>query len=112
MAEDFRGDDSSDRLKSALVADCAREEETALYTATSFLIWLRWLRVILQGEFRRARLVWSHKPSHAFEAETRPLFKKINDLRHLSLTPPELCYTLARRKIKAGHYNFDSDETQ
>jgi hypothetical protein len=66
----------------------------------------------LQGEFRRARLVLSHKSFREYETEARPLFKKMNELRQLSLTPPEVCFRLARRKIKAGHYNFDAAETQ
>jgi hypothetical protein len=182
MAEAFRDNDPSDcqisPANSSLVTECAREEENALYTSTTLMIWLRWLRVIrallwtggaagsiiaashilqsgdsgskllaagcalagvllpavgrslgldssikeygraaagfknLQGEFRRARLIWSHRPFREFEAVARPLFKKMNDGRQLSLTPPEICFRLARRKIKAGHYIHDADEPQ
>ena len=144
MAEDLRRDDPADgdltQAKAALVAECAREEENALYTSTNFFIWLRFLKAVrallwalaalgsalaashilrgapdmkllmaaaalagvllpglgralrldaairdytdaaarfknLQGEFRRAHLVWSNKPFADFEAEARKLFK-------------------------------------
>ena len=163
------------RAKTALIAECAREEENALYTSTNFFIWLRFLKAMravlwagaalgsalaashilrgssdmkllmaaaalagvllpalgralrldatireyvdaagkfknLQGEFRRARLVWSKKSFSEFETEARKLFKAMNDARKPSLTPPEWCFGLARRKIKSGHYTHDSDE--
>ena len=180
MAKDIRIDDAFESgfrldMKEALVAECAREEENALYTSTTFYIWLRGLRFIraslwvlaafasalaashilrgdpgmklfmaaaamagvllpgilralkldadirtyadaagrlknLQGEFRRARLVWSMKDDREFEDEARKLFKAMNDVRKLSLTPPDLCFQLARRKIKKGDYAHDSDE--
>jgi hypothetical protein len=156
--------------------ECAREEENALYTSTSFFVWLRCLKGVrgllwvgaalgsllaasqilrgnpelkiwmagaallavalpaigravhidtmirdysnaaaafknLQGEFRRARLVWSNEPWTDFRVEGRRLFKSMNDARKPSLTPPEWCFYLARRKIKAGHYDHDADGT-
>jgi hypothetical protein len=181
VAEDIRHDDPVDgdltQAKAALVAECAREEENALYTSTIFFIWLRFLKAVrallwagaalgsalaashilrgapdmkllmaaaalagvllpgigralrleaairdytdaagrfknLQGEFRRARLVWSNKPFAEFDAEARKLFKAMNDARKPSLTPPEWCFRLARRKINAGHYVHDADETK
>src|SRR5262249_20614426 len=54
----------------------------------------------LQGEFRRARLVWSNEPWLEFKTETRKLLKAMNDARKPSLTPPDWCFQLARRKIK------------
>jgi hypothetical protein len=63
----------------------------------------------LQGEFRRARLVWSHKAPEEFEQEARKLFKAMNETRKPSLTPPEICRWLASRKIKAGHYAHEAD---
>ena len=178
MAEDIRHDDpDNDQLNAgrvALVRECVREEESCLYTSTSFLIWLRGLRWMrgalwmgavvasavaashilrgdpsyrilmaaaalaavilpgigralrvdaairdyaaaaadfknLQGEFRRAARVWSQKPLSEFEAEARKLFRAMNDARNPSLTPPEFCFRLARRKIKQGHYQYDED---
>ena len=160
-------------MKDALISECAKEEENALYTSTNFFIWLRILKGVraalwiggavgsifaashilrgvgdgkivmaafalagvllpgigkaikidsmirdyseaaakfknLQGEFRRARLVWSHKPLADFEDEARRLFKTMNEARKPSLTPPEWCFKLAQRKIKAGHYDHDA----
>ncbi len=49
MAEDLRHDDTVDGLRNAhaaLIAECEREEESCLYTSTSFYIWLRMLKVI------------------------------------------------------------------
>ena len=49
MAEDLRHDDTVDGLRSAhaaLIVECAREEESCLYTSTSFYIWLRTLKVV------------------------------------------------------------------
>lgn len=63
----------------------------------------------LQNEFRRAAEVWSHKTMADFESEARKLFKQMNEARKPSLTPPEWCFWLARRKIKAGHYQHDVD---
>jgi hypothetical protein len=161
--------------KAALIAECAREEENALYTSTNFFIWLRFLKGLrgalwvgaglcsviaasqlvrgspdlkvwaaaaalaaaalpgigralqidamirdyasaagvmknLQGEFRRARLVWSNEPWPEFKAEARKLLKAMNDARKPSLTPPEWCFRLARRKVRASHYKHDADE--
>jgi hypothetical protein len=147
--------------KAALIAECAREEENALYTSTNFFIWLRFLRaaraalwvaaglcsvvaasqlvqsnpglkiwaagaalaaVGLPGigralqidamirDFRRARLVWSNEPWPEFKAHAQKLLKAMNEARRPSLTPPEWCFRLAQRKIKAGHYTHDADE--
>lgn len=50
MAEDLRNSDSSARLAeeptSAIVAECRRQEESCLYTSTTFYIWLRQARVL------------------------------------------------------------------
>jgi hypothetical protein len=177
MAEDLRADDPAEgigHMKDQLIAECAREEENALWTSTTFYIWLRFLKTVraalwvaaaicsslaashilrgdpdmkfimalaalaavifpaigralrldaaihayeeaagklknLQGEFRRARLVWLNKPADEFEKEARKLFKGMNEVRKPSLTPPEWCFRLASRKIKAGHYEHDTD---
>jgi hypothetical protein len=164
-------------MKDELVAECAREEENALWTSTTFFIWLRFLKGVrallwvgaavcstlaashilrgdpdmkfvmaiaalagvilpaigralrldatirayedaagklknLQGEFRRARLVWSNQPLDEFSKEARKLFKDMNEVRKPSLTPPEWCFRLAGRKVKAGHYTHDADAPQ
>lgn len=50
MAEDIRHDDPADAgliaAKAALIAECEREEESCLYTSTSFFIWLRALKTV------------------------------------------------------------------
>lgn len=58
----------------------------------------------LQGEFRRLANVWSHKELPMFEQEARRAFAAMNEARKPSLTPPEVCFRLARWKIKRGHY--------
>ena len=48
MARDFRHDDPADAAliaaRAALIEECQREEESCLYTSTSFYIWLRALK--------------------------------------------------------------------
>jgi len=177
VAEDLRPDDSDgDDLtvtRDALIWECRDEEESCLFTSTSFFIWLRWLKIVrallwaggaigsliaashilkgddehrfvialaalagvllpglvkalrldaairdytkaagafktLQGEFRRLAAVWSHKELPRFEQEARRAFIAMNEARKPSLTPPEICFRLARRKIRKGHYTPDS----
>jgi hypothetical protein len=64
----------------------------------------------LQGELRRAAQVWSLKPFSQFDHEGERLFKAMAEARKPSLTPPEIIFRLARRKIKKGHYSYDVDE--
>jgi hypothetical protein len=176
VAEDLRQYDPSGSLTStrdALIAECRDEEESCLYTSTTFLIWLRWLKTArsllwaggaigsllaasqilkgsdehrllvaaaalagvllpglvkalrldaairgytraagqfknLQGEFRRLAAVWSRKELPEFEQQARRAFVAMNEARKPSLTPPEICFRLARRKIKKGHYAPDN----
>ena len=63
----------------------------------------------LQSEFRRAAQVWSLKPYPEFESEAHKLFLLMNEARKPSLTPPELCFRLARWKVRRGHYEYDED---
>lgn len=50
MEENLRHDDSLgsglDAARTALIAECEREEESCLYTSTSFYVWLRTLKAI------------------------------------------------------------------
>lgn len=50
MADDLRHDDSVDggliAARTALIAECEREEENCLYTSTTFFMWLRMLKFI------------------------------------------------------------------
>lgn len=63
----------------------------------------------LQGEFRRAANVWSQKAYQEFEQETRKLIKELNGVHKLALTPPEICFSIAKRKIEKGHYTNAPD---
>lgn len=63
----------------------------------------------LQSEFRRASQVWSLKSYPEFESEARKLFRLMNEARKPSLTPPELCFRLARWKVRRGHYEHDEN---
>jgi hypothetical protein len=62
----------------------------------------------LQGEFRRLAAVWSYKEFPEFEQHARRAFIAMNEARKPSLTPPEICFRLARRKIRRGHYAPDT----
>ena len=61
----------------------------------------------LQGEFRRAARVWSHKPFAEFEVDARKTIKTMNEARKPSLTPPEWCFRQAQKKVKRGDYDKD-----
>jgi hypothetical protein len=64
----------------------------------------------LQSEFTRLADIWSHKAFSEFEAEARKAFASIGQARKASLTPPELMFRLARRKIRQGHYTPDRSD--
>ena len=64
----------------------------------------------LRDRFRQVALVSSQKPFSEFEADSKPLFGRLERARDHMLTPPEWCFKLARRKHKAGHYHHDYDE--
>lgn len=63
----------------------------------------------VEGALRRSAEVWSHKNSLDFEAEARSALKELDDARLPSLTPPEWCFRCARRKIRSGHYDSNSE---
>jgi hypothetical protein len=64
----------------------------------------------LRDRFRQAALISSKKPFTEFEADTKPLFARLEKARSRTLTPPDWCFKLARRKIEAGDYAHDYDE--
>jgi hypothetical protein len=66
----------------------------------------------LRDRFRQAAEISSHKPFSEFEADTKPLFDRMEKVRQRMLTPPEWCFRLARRKHKAHHYRHDYDEAK
>jgi hypothetical protein len=61
----------------------------------------------LQVDFRRLSQIWSNKELREFEREARNAFVALAAVRQASLTPPEVCFRLARWKIKRGHYSPD-----
>jgi len=61
----------------------------------------------LQDHFRRAANVTALSSSDKLEAETKSLFDRLDKARAPSVTPPEICFWLAQRKIKKGDYEFD-----
>ncbi len=66
----------------------------------------------LQDRFRRAASVSSSLPFEDFSSETTELFNRLEKARAPSITPPEFCFWLARRKIRKGHYDFDCSSSQ
>jgi len=65
----------------------------------------------LQDRFRQAALVASKKGFAEFEGFFGELMDRLERARVDSVTPPDFVFSRARRKIKQGHYAFDSDET-
>jgi len=155
-----------------LIAECERQAENCEYTALTFTLWLKTLRIIettctvlpvvcgglatwsiiqngapvfsavnafmatiippaykasnankrikeyvelsgtlfnLRDRFRQVALISSHKPFPEFEKEAKGYFAKLEQVRMKMLTPPDLCFWLARRKIRTGHYIHDRD---
>ncbi len=64
----------------------------------------------LHDSFRRAANVSGLLAFDKFESEAKALFNRLDKARLPSVTPPEICFWLARWKIKKGHYNFDCDQ--
>lgn len=66
----------------------------------------------LRDAFRQAALISSKGSFEEFEAEFGKLRTRLEKVRALGITPPEPCFWLAQRKIRAGHYSFDIDDPQ
>ena len=64
----------------------------------------------LQDRFRQAALVSAQKAFSEFESDVKPLIERLEKARSRSVTPPEWCFTRAKRKIAAGDYKFAGDE--
>jgi hypothetical protein len=64
----------------------------------------------LQAEFRRLSQIWSLKDYGEFERDAKKSFAALSEVRQGSLTPPEVCFLLARWKIKKGHYTPDASQ--
>ena len=63
----------------------------------------------LQDRFRQAATVTALARFEDFQAEFRTLMDRMDESRATSITPPERCFKAARKKIDAGHYEFDAD---
>jgi hypothetical protein len=65
----------------------------------------------LQDRFQQLAECSIHKPTKDFESEMKPILERLEEVRRIGLTTPEWALSRARKKIEAGHYNFDVDET-
>lgn len=64
----------------------------------------------LRDAFRQAAKISSQKPFADFEADAKPLLKRLDAARRPMLSPPNWAFLWARRKHKDGHYHHDYDE--
>ena len=65
----------------------------------------------IQDRFRQLAAITSLGPYDTFEAEFHKAMGRMDEARAESTTPPERCFKTARKKIAAGHYCFDADES-
>jgi hypothetical protein len=63
----------------------------------------------LKERFRQAGLVSSKNSFEQFDAEFGKLQARVEKIRMVGLTPPDLFFKLAQRKIGKGDYSFDID---
>ena len=66
----------------------------------------------LQDRFRQAAEIESVKEENCLGDHVELLLQRLEMARGRSTTPPEWCFKEARKKIKAGHYDFLSDDGQ
>lgn len=64
----------------------------------------------LRDAFRQAATISSKKSYEEFENEFSKLRTRLEKVRVLAVTPPEVCFKLAQRKVNSGDYSFDIDE--
>jgi hypothetical protein len=64
----------------------------------------------LRDGFRQAALIWSKKSFDEFETEFLKLRGRLEKVRNVGLTPPDVCFKLAQRKVRSGDYHFDIDD--
>jgi hypothetical protein len=69
----------------------------------------------LAGEYKNLEIVFAdlekvgpHKPFAEFETEYKAARERLEKANAEAYTAPEWCFRRAQRKIKTGHYNFDS----
>ncbi len=65
----------------------------------------------IQDRFRQLATITALGPYDTFEAEFHKTMERLDEARAESTTPPERCFKTARRKIAAGHYCFDLDQS-
>jgi hypothetical protein len=63
----------------------------------------------LQDRFRQVALISSKKPIDAFENDFQALMQRLEEARRGSVTPPELIFRWAQKKVKTKDYDFDVD---
>lgn len=63
----------------------------------------------LQDRFRQVSEIDSPADFEVFSQKFENLMQKLEEVRKKSITPPEWCFKMARRKIQAGHYDFNID---
>jgi hypothetical protein len=66
----------------------------------------------LRDRFRYVRTVSALKGDDVFEAETTPLFDRLERIRAAALTPPEFIFKRAQQKVKGGDYKHDYDQNR
>ncbi len=66
----------------------------------------------LQDRFRQAAEIESVKEENCLGDHVELLLQRLEMARGRSITPPEWCFKEARKKIKAGHYDFLADDGQ
>ena len=64
---------------------------------------------ILQDRFRQAWRVTALWDFAAFKIEFNQLMDRMDDARSISTTAPERFFRKAKKKIKKGHYDFETD---
>lgn len=64
----------------------------------------------LQDRFRQAAEIEALKEEGCFNDHVEMLLQRLEIARGRSITPPEWCFKEARKKIKAGHYDFLADD--
>jgi hypothetical protein len=65
----------------------------------------------LQDQFRILAEASIYKSTADFEADTMPCMARLEQVRAIGLTTPEWALAEARKKINAGHYDFEVDQT-
>ena len=65
----------------------------------------------VQDRFRQLATISALGPYDAFETKFHKAMERVDEARAESTTPPERCFKTARKKIAAGDYCFNIDES-